>query len=113
MFLLELLCLRCGHRHGIAVFSFSRTGVIEILGGRLARLFLFLSLWYGVNGWGGYGMILAIEISGWLDGWVAGYVTPSNSLLLICSPILGACWKCIHKLLRHAGWVSFGYGAGR
>jgi hypothetical protein len=33
---------------------------------------------------------LAIEISGWLDGWVAGYVAPSNSLLLICSPILGA-----------------------
>lgn len=54
---------------------------------------------------------LAIEISGWLDGWVAGYVTPSNSLLLICSAIFGAGWKCIHRLLRHAGWVSFGYGA--
>lgn len=27
---------------------------------------------------------LVIEISGSLDGWVAGYVAPSNSLLLIC-----------------------------
>ena len=32
---------------------------------------------------------LVIEISGWLDGWMAGYVAPLNSLLLVCSPFLG------------------------
>ena len=47
-----------------------------------------IAVGYKRMGWVWDGLV--IEISGWLDDWAAGYVASSNSLLLVCSPFLGA-----------------------
>lgn len=77
--------MRSSTRYCSLSFRLNRCA-IEILERRHARRFFYCDRVYrdGV-GWDG----LLIEISGWLDGWVAGYVAPSSSLLSTCSPFWG------------------------